>query len=948
MSKRKPYTMYVISHTHWDREWYQTFQGYRRRLVYQIDAMVDLLEQRADFACFHLDGQTSVLDDYLAIRPEQKKRLARHIRSGRVLIGPWFTMPDEAHVSGESLIRNLQLGHRHCREWQTDSMPIGWVSDVFSHVSQLPQILADFNIDCAYMHHGTPCEAGEQTEMVWVGADGTQTLLIKSYPWYGYQDILQMRYRTREEIRAFECKKLALASTKVLLGLDGNDHEAAKWDTPEFIDYLNDHLEKTHAVHASLPEYVRAIRKALGPDWTKGRRHFSGELRVPTRIGNWNGLTDGTGSSRLPIKQANDEVSWLLERQAEPLHAWARLLGGQSQRAYLDEAWRYLLLNHPHDSICGCSIDQVHRDMMYRFDQARMLANDALDNAVQVIADRIDLSSLRAADYAVTIFNPASSPTGPTTRLTLEIPSGRREDGQPCLFDETGAAVQADIVSIAQSVRARPFTFEARGVTPAIWARRGYPVDRYTVDVLAAIPACGYQTWGITLKNRPPSRTITPPAVTVKATPGLLENEHVKLRVRADGRVDVHDKATDTWFRGLNEMEDTGDAGDGWVHVYPHRNRTIRSRQATARGAVKVSVAHRGKLSATLTVSYRLRVPAALERTDRDSHPAATGTARTKRLATLSIRTVYTLSATSRRIDCRTTIDNTAECHRVRALFPTRRKARTWYGDSAFDLVERPIELRKTPGWKEVDREECPILNVAAVCDQTAGLAILSKGLYEAAVQDNPTRTLALTLLRGFIERLNDVETTDSLLLGTQTMEYAIRPFTPAGGRPPHADLYGEMEHYKLALLSYTRPPSGAPMDNMTLPPCNELDPPQPVPSVGAEVLTASKTLTELRKKRPDPKQNQPMAHALLALPAPLVLSTVTAAKTATTLNVRLWNPTARTVTRSLQVLAPLRRATLVNLLDQERKKLPMENDSIALTVQPKQILTVQLGLRRR
>ncbi|MGQ9581638.1 MAG: alpha-mannosidase, partial [Armatimonadota bacterium] len=154
-TQNKPYTMHVISHTHWDREWYQEFQGYRQRLVFQIDALLDLLDTRPEYKHFHLDGQTSCVEDYLAIRPENTERLFQHIRSGRILIGPWFVMPDELLLSGESLVRNLLYGHQLCSKWDVNPMKVGYVTDVFGHCSQLPQILRGFGIDNAILHRGT-------------------------------------------------------------------------------------------------------------------------------------------------------------------------------------------------------------------------------------------------------------------------------------------------------------------------------------------------------------------------------------------------------------------------------------------------------------------------------------------------------------------------------------------------------------------------------------------------------------------------------------------------------------------------------------------------------------------------------------------------------------------------------------------------------------------------
>ena len=107
-----PATLLVVSHTHWDREWYLPFQLYRIKLVRLIDRLLAILENDPRYAYFMLDGQTVILEDYLEVRPERRAALEGHITSGRVLAGPWYILPDEFLVSGESIIRNLQRGHR--------------------------------------------------------------------------------------------------------------------------------------------------------------------------------------------------------------------------------------------------------------------------------------------------------------------------------------------------------------------------------------------------------------------------------------------------------------------------------------------------------------------------------------------------------------------------------------------------------------------------------------------------------------------------------------------------------------------------------------------------------------------------------------------------------------------------------------------------------------------
>ena len=116
-----PETIYYFAATHWDREWYKTLDKFRFMLVPVMDGILSTLEHDPDFALFTLDGQTCVLADYLAIRPENKERLARLIADKRLLIGPWFTMPDEFLVSAESLIQNLLTGHRIAASYGAES-----------------------------------------------------------------------------------------------------------------------------------------------------------------------------------------------------------------------------------------------------------------------------------------------------------------------------------------------------------------------------------------------------------------------------------------------------------------------------------------------------------------------------------------------------------------------------------------------------------------------------------------------------------------------------------------------------------------------------------------------------------------------------------------------------------------------------------------------------------
>src|SRR4029079_9643324 len=180
--------IHVVSHTHWDREWYLTYEQFRVRLVALIDRLLDLLHADPSYkklhlpdpsyTHFHLDGQTIVLEDYLEIRPEQEPRLRLAIEQGRILIGPWYVMPDEFLVSGESLVRNLLRGHRISREFGSP-MPVGYLPDLFGHVGQMPQIWRRVCLDTPILWRGF---GGRDAEYWWQAPDGSRVLMMHLPP----------------------------------------------------------------------------------------------------------------------------------------------------------------------------------------------------------------------------------------------------------------------------------------------------------------------------------------------------------------------------------------------------------------------------------------------------------------------------------------------------------------------------------------------------------------------------------------------------------------------------------------------------------------------------------------------------------------------------------------------------------------------------------------------
>ncbi len=908
------YTMHVLSHTHWDREWYQEFQGYRQRLVFQLDSLLDLLDREPRYRAFHLDGQTSPVQDYLELRPAQRPRLTRRLQEGRIFIGPWFTMPDEFIVSGESLVRNLLLGRRICAEFGVAPTPIGYVTDSFGHCSQLPQILRGFGLQAAILHYGTSGDS-ERSEMVWEGADGSEVLLIKVYVYTGYNDFWEFaRQPDAKQVREFERSKHRLATTPVLFGLDGGDHQPAWPETPQRITYLNGIFRQTRCIHSTWPQYLRALWRHLGPHWQRGRIRFRGELRSPAKVGRYNAVHQGTGSSRLPLKQVNDAQEWLLARVAEPLHAWAVLLGGDNQQSFLHLAWRYLMLNHPHDSIVGCCIDQAHRDMMYRFDQSRLLAVNSIRESYQAIGDRINTAALstEARTRAVTVFNAAAAASGPVSHFSFDVASGDVPAGQvPVLADAQGQRSAVQVLKVQEQVRVAAYTRKRAdpGKTDYsyAWPDNG-PFDRYEVAAAGDVPALGYKTWRlewVPQGKRPLPAGLTP--VRAQARPPVLENEHLRVVFCRDGRFDLLDKAAGRCYRGLGTLENVGDAGTGWNYQEPARDQRILSTQRRHRGPVSLRVVERGPLRASVRVSFTLRIPRELVPDEEHRFRPSAKTARSTTLVALPVQTDYFLSAGARRLECRTRVRNQARCHRLRVLFPTALRCDGWYGDSPFDVVRRPVQLPDTTGWNERAREHHPIRNFVAACDPrrgaARGLAVLTKGVCEACVRDTPRREIALTLFRSFSQQLLFERTHESQLLQDLVMEYALLPFAAQDGAPP-LEVLAEVDRYKVPLITHSRP-------------------------VRAGALPLQDTLFEV-----DP---------------PAAVSTIKLSEDAQAVVLRLFNPTARAAQVQVRARFPHGAIRLLNLAEEPLRRLDearRENGAVALQVRPREILTLAFARR--
>ena len=462
--------IHVISHTHWDREWYRSFQSFRLKLVHLVDGLLELLERDPNFKYFMLDGQTIVLEDYLYMRPEKEALLRKYIQKGRIVIGPWHILPDMFLVGPEAHIRNLLQGDQTTRRFGPKMM-VGYIPDPFGHPGQVPQILRGFGIETACLWRGLD---EEPAEFWWQSPDGSKVLMAYLRDSYSNGAGLPTGNLTgfAEAVSSAADSLAAHSAVTDYLIMFGTDHMEPPANTSAAIAFANKTLPDTSVIHSTLPQFVAAIQadikkqKLVLPTVT-------GELRACRRMH----LLPGVLSTRIWIKQRNHASETLLLKWAEPFSTWQEL-AADSQPSILDhkseiihKAWRLLMENHPHDSICGCSIDQVHNEMKVRFDQVDQIGEELTRQNLEAIAGAINttqppknpVDDLRSA---VVVFNPNSSTISDIASASIELPNGMDEFD---LVDENGASLpyqmgargSREVINVSMDAKALKSAFDS-------------------------------------------------------------------------------------------------------------------------------------------------------------------------------------------------------------------------------------------------------------------------------------------------------------------------------------------------------------------------------------------------------------------------------------------------------------------------------------------------------
>ena len=362
----------IVPHTHWDREWYKSYQDFRLNLVDLIDTLLPLLEGDASYPHFMLDGQMAVVDDYLEVRPEAEGRLRALAAAGRLSMGPWYILMDEFLASGETIIRNLQMGLVRGAAFG-GVMEVGYLPDMFGHIAQMPQILRLAGFDHAVVWRGVPSQV-KKNAFAWEAPDGS-TVRAEYLP-VGYgngaalpDDAKALIRRTSDHI-----DEVADFLIDDLLCMNGSDHLMPQPWLGRVVAEANDLQDDFVFEVTSLPHY---LANATTEDLTVVRASCG---RAPGPTCSWASRRTGSTSS---ASAHWPNASW----NAGPSR-WRR--SSRRQQDYpdrlLDLAWLEMVRNSAHDSICACSVDDVVDAVLHRYAEARTIAAGLADRAVKTFA----------------------------------------------------------------------------------------------------------------------------------------------------------------------------------------------------------------------------------------------------------------------------------------------------------------------------------------------------------------------------------------------------------------------------------------------------------------------------------------------------------------------------------------------------------------------------------
>ncbi len=782
----------VVTHTHWDREWYKPFQYFRSNLVKLIDLLIQINENK-EFV-FMLDGQTVVLEDYLEIRPELQDKLLELIRKGKILVGPWYLLPDEWLVGGESLIRNLERSYDLSKKFSIPLIEIAYLPDMFGHSRVVPQLITDLTtFNSAVIWRGVGNNINS-TVFRWKSHSSSDSDIFTVYLPNGYgnaahlvDDPEQLKSQVEECINNLR----EYSPVPLFLLMNGTDHQFPNPKIREALKKIsNSELEvKQGTIQDFINEMNKRVKKTELPV-------SIGEFRSPARAP----LLQDTYSSRMWIKQWNQKVEDLLIHYVEPLYTYlnhsftkegkteTEFIKSEKTYPYseLDLAWKWLLRNQPHDSICGCSVDQTHNEMISRFSWSETIAVKLIDDFKK------EAENNYFDEESIIVFNPTNNDSLSSfffdSDVKKKVTAIKDEQGnfydiqllrssEEKIIDQFFSAIMLKAgLKMLQGRKINDvfinnynFVEEEENIFRITLFVGKEPIGSLDInsiknELLEIVESKKYKKFHVIITSGSKNRYIAVTPLSAwsfnkfdligkqkqslktdneyhslfNVSKDLIENKFFRMAFNSDGSFKLYDKLTHTEYSKLHAFEDIGDRGDEYTFssVGPIRTKTKK---------VKRTILTKGKLYAE--IKQELVFPTFYELTKERN-------GRTGKVE-IRITTIFKLYRDIPRIDITTSLINVAKDHRLRVIFNIPWVTNETLTSTHFGYIKRNAEPEKLEKYEEQPSGIQPQKRFIRLEDNNGkgALTLINQGLPEVELAEG--NKLALTLLRsvGWLSR---------------------------------------------------------------------------------------------------------------------------------------------------------------------------------------------------
>ena len=888
--KRK---IHVVPHSHWDREWYFTTSRSKVYLMKDLGDVLDTLESDPEFKYFMVDAQGSLLDDYIKWRPQDKERITKLVKMGKLVIGPWYTQTDQLVISGESIVRNMYYGMKRCESFGK-YMNVGYVPDSFGQSGNMPQIYRQFGIEDTLFWRGVSDDMVKHTDYNWRGDDGSVVFTTQIPFGYYIGGNIPEEPEENEEFWQKECLEKAggRSATRHIYFPNGFDQAPVRTNLPQLVKERNEKDPENEYVISCIEDYIKDV-KSENPELEE----VQGELVIAKHMR----IHKSIFSSRSDLKVMNTQIQNYVTNVMEPLLTISYNLGNEYPHEAVAEIWKLLFENAAHDSIGSCISDTANEDVYVRYKQARDIAVNLVELHSRLIATNVK----NDADMTFTAINTLPQKRKDTVIVKTYVPGGKF-----AIIDEKGNDVDYTII------KSRDLTDYVLSQTIMLDPSRKFYVPDQVLEVTMAIkandvPALGYVQYSIDTQKDSHKET---------ADKKVLENKYYTIEVEENGSLTIVDKANNVTYKNQGILVENGDDGDSFNYSPPRKDMEVFSNESKC--TVKISGSD---IYDQAEIHFDMVVPADLDER-----------AEGKVSVTMLVDMTVALRKDSKVIDFNVKVDNKGLSHRLCVLFDSQIVSAFNYADQQFGLIKRPNyyekemklymesmnnKTEKKAGiqelanwandqstWQEPPISIEPTQSYVSLTDGKTGIAVIPQGVREYEVLDDSKIRLTLFRTYGF--------------MGKENLIY--RPGRASGERiieTPAAQLLKEME-FNFGFTSYAGDINDSDIDTLAK-----------QYNTNLEVYTYAEFLNGrlIFSQREIEGQNAKI-HSLFETEGNLVVSAVKKAEEDDGYIIRLYNgKDHKDLDDKIKFNFDIKEAYYTNLKEEKTEEIKVENNTISV-----------------